>query len=71
MANISFSLNRGQTAFSVTEGTDAPATGDFEVCIKFVELRYEQRHPPKQRDSDFARSRRGMDCRPFQHRRVR
>jgi hypothetical protein len=33
MANISFSLNRGQTAFKVLEGTDAPVTGDFEVSI--------------------------------------
>jgi hypothetical protein len=33
MANISFSLNRGQTAFKVVEGTDAPSTGDFEVCV--------------------------------------
>ena len=36
MANISFSLNRGQTAFSVVEGTDAPATGDFEVSINLA-----------------------------------
>jgi len=38
MANISFSLNRGQTAFSVVEGTDAPATGDLEVSINLAQF---------------------------------
>ena len=38
MANVSFSLNRGQTAFSVVEGTDAPATGDFEVSINLAQF---------------------------------
>ena len=38
MANVSFSLNRGQTAFSIVEGTDPPATGDFEVSINLAQF---------------------------------
>ena len=33
MANVSFSLNRGQSAFAVLEGADGPLTGDLEISI--------------------------------------
>jgi hypothetical protein len=37
MANRSFGLNRGQTEFKVTEGTDAPPGAfDVEVCINLA-----------------------------------
>jgi hypothetical protein len=37
MASVSFSLQRGQTEFQVTVGTDvAPSGADFEVCINLA-----------------------------------
>ena len=38
MANLSFSLNRGQDAFAVIAGTDAPSTGDLEVSIDLTKF---------------------------------
>ena len=38
MANVSFSLNRGQTSFSIVEGADGPITGDFEVSINLAQF---------------------------------
>ena len=38
MASVSFSLNRGGTAFSVLVGTDAPSSGDFEVSIDMAKF---------------------------------
>jgi len=37
MASVSFSLNRGQTEFQITAGTDvAPSGADFEVCVNLA-----------------------------------
>ncbi len=39
MASVSFSLNRGQTEFQITPGTDVPPSGaDFEVCINLAQF---------------------------------